>query len=123
MYFRGTKVGHIQVFSLCLLALDLEGIFLCRSHIELGGDAESQSRLEVGVLPHGVDMRVNETRQERLAGAVDGRDVGWSREAWADSFDQAVLDPDVTTGNHACAVKDPCVADDELIPRCRRFAE
>ena len=80
-----------------------------REHVELRGDAEAQRTLERG--PEDVRVRVDETRQQRLARPVDHLRARGDFRVRAGGDDDAVLEDNGGAGDDARAVEKAHVAD------------
>src|SRR5262249_34892974 len=92
---------------------DLGGIFHVSEHVQLCCNTKNKSFLERR--SPGVDMGVNQSRQQRVTGRVNDADSRRYLDLCPHSLDCTVLDPDIALLNHARPIKDTCIANDKFI--------
>src|SRR6202040_3934073 len=107
----GAQVGLVEASAGDLVGLHFRGPPRVGEHVELGGDAEDQ-RVPQRVA-QAVGMRVDQTRQQRPAGARHHLGAGWNGQVAADRGDLAAAHQDVGDAEHAGAVEDVRAADHE----------
>src|SRR5215471_3557034 len=107
------QIRQIQVFAFRLLFLDLDGVLHVSEHIQFRGNTENKSFLQRGA--PGVHMSINQSRQERVARTINYPYSGRRLDLCAHGLDMPALDPNIALLNHARAIKDSSVANDEFI--------